>query len=213
MFNGSFTGGLAAWYMQAISSRVTLLPGPEGGQAARFEVREGDVEPQTGAARAARVAPLFFNEGQSLYIHDEIRIPAANNARAPWEIIQQLHENSSDNSPGVAVFLENNRALRISSGDGETSYWSGPALQAERWYDLTYRVLLSQNPSVGTVEVWLDGVPQQMANGQATVHGPTATAPETFFKAGIYRSSASTGTSVVEHDDLEIGTSLAAVGG
>jgi hypothetical protein len=213
LFNGGFSSGLAAWYLQAISSRVAVVAGPEGGTAARFEVRQGDVEPQTGAQRAEVVAPLLFEEGQDLYIHDKIRVPAENTFNAPWQIIQQLHEDSSENSPGVAVFLENNHALRISSGNSAIQYWKGPALQTGRWYDLTYRVLLSRNSSVGTVEVWLDGVQQQMVNGSPTAHGPTATAARTFFKAGIYRSSSSTGTSVVEHDDLAIGSTRAAAEG
>jgi hypothetical protein len=212
IFNGSFDAELGNWYSQAISSRVQTIPagGPEG-PAARFEVREGDVEPQTGAQRAEVVAPVMFDAGQNLYIHDQIRIPAGNSFKAPWQIIQQLHEDSSDNSPGVAVFLENNHSLRISSGDSSIAYWLGPVLQTGRWYDLTYRVLLSQDPAVGTVEVWLDGVQQRLINGAPSIHGPTATAARTFFKAGIYRSGESTGTSVVEHDGLRIGASLAAV--
>jgi hypothetical protein len=211
MFNGSFSTGLTAWYLQAIASRITMVTGDEGGHAARFEVRDGDIEPQTGSQRAELVAPMFFDEGQGLYIHDEIRVPAENTFKAPWQIIQQLHEDSSENSPGVAVFLENDHSLRISSGDSSVAYWKGPVLQPDRWYDLTYRVLLSQSPTVGTVEVWLDSVPQLMVNGSPTIHGSTATASRTFFKAGIYRSKSSTGTSIVEHGGLQIGSSRAAV--
>jgi Polysaccharide lyase len=215
IFDGSFGNELKNWYSQAISSRVSTVPdtGPGGGEAARFEVRDGDVEPQTGSQRAELVAPMFFDEGQDLYIHDEIRVPSGNTFDAPWQIIQQLHEDSSENSPGVAVFLENDHSLRISSGDSSIPYWDGPVLQTDRWYDLTYRVLLSQNENVGTIEVWLDGVPQRLANGATAIHGPTATARRTFFKTGIYRSRESTGTSVVEHGDLMIGSSLAAVEG
>jgi hypothetical protein len=215
IFDGSFSHGLENWYSQAISSRVSTVPdaGPEGGQAARFEVREGDIEPQTGSQRAELVAPMYFDEGQDLYIHDSIRLPAGNTFDAPWQIIQQLHEDSSENSPGVAVFLEDDHSLRISSGDSSIPYWNGPVLQTGRWYDLTYRVLLSQDPREGTVEVWLDGVQQRLADGSTAIHGPTATAASTFFKAGIYRSRYSTGTSMVEHNDLMIGSSLAAVEG
>ena len=36
---------------------------------------------------------------------------------------------------------------------------------------------------------------------------------QTYLKAGIYRSKSSTGTSIVEHDSIVVGTSLAAVMG
>jgi hypothetical protein len=213
IFDGSFGDDLKNWYSQAIASRVSTVPdtGRGGGEAARFEVRDGDIEPQTGSQRAELVAPMFFDEGRDLYIHDEIRVPPGNTFDAPWQIIQQLHEDSSENSPGVAVFLEDDHSLRISSGDSSVPYWYGPILQTGRWYDLTYRALLSQDSAVGTVEVWLDGVPQRLVNGTTTMHGSTATASRTFFKAGIYRSRYSTGTSVVEHSDLMIGASLSAV--
>ena len=213
LFDGSFSSGFTAWYVQSLKARATLAPGagPSGEQAGRFEVREGDVEPDTGSQRSEVVGPTFGE--QDLYIHDAIRVPTGNTFSAPWQIIQQLHEDSSENSPGVAVFLENDHSLRISSGDSSWGYWQGPKLQTGRWYDLDYRVNLSQDPGAGFVEVWLDGVPQQLVNGQTRVYGPTATAARTFFKAGIYRSKSSTGTSIVEHDDITIGSSLAAVAG
>jgi len=214
LFDGSFAKGFSSWYVQSLSYRATLVSSgdPAVGEAGRFEVRDGDVEPDTGSQRSEVVGPTF-SEGQDLYIHDSIRIPSANSYNAPWQIIQQLHEDSSVNSPSVAVFLENSHALRISSGDSSRYFWQGPKLQTDRWYDLVYRVLLSQNPGVGLVEVWLDGVPQEMVNGQTRIYGPTATATRTFLKAGVYRSRYSTGTSIVEHGDIKIGTSLGAVEG
>jgi hypothetical protein len=72
-------------------------------------------------------------------------------------------------------------------------------------------VKLSQDSSIGFVEVWLDGVQQTLANGQTRMFGQTIQTPQTYIKAGIYRSKSSTGTSIVEHDSIIIGTSLSAV--
>jgi len=74
-------------------------------------------------------------------------------------------------------------------------------------------VNLSQNPSTGFVEVWLDGAQQILANGQTRMYGETIQAAQAYLKAGIYRSKSSTGTSIVEHDAIVVGTSLAAVEG
>jgi outer membrane biosynthesis protein TonB len=213
IFSGDFDAGFKGWYVQSLSSRATLFSSGafEGNQAARFEVRQGDVEPDTGSQRSEVSGPTF-DEGQDLYIRDAIRVPASNTFSAPWQIIQQLHEEDWSGSPGMAVFLDNKHALKLGAGDGSPTFWQGPTLQANQWYDLVYRVKLSQSPSTGFVEVWLDGVQQTLANGQTRIYGQTIQAAQTYLKAGIYRSKSSTGTSVVEHDAIVVGTSLAAVG-
>jgi hypothetical protein len=214
LFRGSFDSGFKGWYVQSLSTRATLFGSGafQGSQAARFEVRAGDVEPDTGSQRSEVSGPTFA-EGQDLYIRDAIRVPAANTYNAPWQIIQQLHEEDWGGSPGMAVLLDNKHALKLGAGDGSPTFWQGPTLQTDRWYDLVYRVKLSQDPSVGFVEVWLDGIEQKLANGQTRIYGQTMQAAETYLKAGIYRSKSSSGTSIVEHDAIAVGTSLAAVAG
>ena len=211
LFNGDFDAGFKGWYVQSLSSRATLISSAfEGTQAARFEVRQGDVEPDTGSQRSEVSGPTF-KEGQDLYFRDAIRVPSANSYSVPWQIVQQLHEENWNSSPGVAVSLENGNSLRIGAGDGSPKFWQGPALQSDRWYDLVYRVNLSQGSSTGFIEVWLDGVLQKLVNGQTRVYGQTTQMPETYLKAGIYRSKSSTGTSIVEHDAIKVGTSYDAV--
>jgi hypothetical protein len=213
-FSGDFDAGFKSWYVQSLSSRATLFSSGafEGGQAARFEVRQGDVEPDTGSQRSEVSGPIF-KEGQDLYIRDAIRVPATNTYSAPWQIIQQLHEEDWSGSPGMAVFLDNSRALKLGAGDGSPTFWQSVPLQSNRWYDLVYRVKLSRDAKAGFVEVWLDGAPQSLANGQTRIYGQTIQAAEAYIKAGIYRSKSSSGTSVVEHDAIVVGSSLSAVTG
>jgi hypothetical protein len=212
LFRGDFDSGFSGWHVQSLASRATLLSTGafQGTQAARFEVQSGDVEPETSSQRSEVSGPTF-KEGQDLYIGDAIRIPSANTVSAPWQIIQQLHEEDWGGSPGMAVLLESNRALRLGSGDSSRTFWKSAPLQTDRWYDLVYRVDLSQDPGSGFVEVWLDGAQQTLANGQTRIYGKTIQAAETYLKAGIYRSKSSTGTSIVEHDAIVVGTSYAAV--
>ena len=117
LFNGSFDSGFGGWYVQSLSSRATLLSSGafQGSQAARFEVRQGDVEPDTGSQRSEVSGPTF-DEGEDLYIRDAIRVPSTNTFSAPWQIIQQLHEEDWGGSPGVALFLDNSHALKLGAG-------------------------------------------------------------------------------------------------
>jgi hypothetical protein len=202
------------WHLQALEGRVTISTASpfSGSGDARFEVREGDVEPETGSNRAELSGPNF-SEGQDLFIRDAIRVPSSNTFNGSWQIIQQLHETEWGGSPGIALFLEPSRAIKLVAGDGSPNFWQGPQLQADRWYDLVYRVKLSQDAAVGFVEVWLNGVKQTVAGGGTRAYGRTIQTAHTYLKAGIYRTSTSSGTSVVEHDNIVVGTSLASVMG
>jgi Polysaccharide lyase len=212
LFNGNFDAGFGGWHVQSLSYRATLVSSGafQGSQAARFEVQSGDIEPETGSQRSEVSGPTF-DEGEDLYIGDAIRIPSGNTYEGPWQIVQQLHEEDWNGSPGVAVFLDEERTLRLGPGDSSQTFWDSAPLQSDRWYDLVYRVNLSQDPGTGFVEVWLDGVQQRLDNGQTRIYGQTTQMPQTYLKAGIYRSKSSTGTSIVEHDAIAVGTSYAAV--
>ncbi|HKB50526.1 MAG TPA: heparin lyase I family protein [Solirubrobacterales bacterium] len=212
LFRGDFESAFDEWHVQSVPGRASLTTGGafQGTSAARFEVRPGDVEPETGSQRSEVSGPTF-NEGQDLYIRDAIRIPAASDFSASWQIIQQLHEENWSGSPGLAVFLDPQNFLTLGSGDGSTTFWNSDKLQHDRWYDLIYRVNLSQDSNAGFVEVWLDGVQQSLANGQTRIYGQTIQAAQTYLKAGIYRSGSSSGSSVIEHDDIAVGTSYSAV--
>jgi Polysaccharide lyase len=212
LFRGDFDSGFSGWHVQSLSYRATLLSSGvfQGSQAARFEVDPGDVEPETGSQRSEVSGPTF-NEGQDLYVRDAFRVPSGNTYDGPWQIIQQLHEEDWNGSPGVAVFLDEERRLTLGPGDSSRTFWDSAPLQSDRWYDLVYRVSLSQDASTGFVEVWLDGVQQSLDNGQTRIYGQTLQTDATYLKAGIYRSKSSTGTSIVEHDAILVGSSYAAV--
>ncbi len=212
LFRGDFESGtFEDWYVQSLSSRVGITSqGAFGsGHAARFEVRDGDVEPDTGSERSEVSGP-DIDEGQDVYFRDTFRIPSGSSIGTSWQIINQLHEHDWDGSPGVAVFLDSGPSLRIGAGDGSPTFVEDIQIQYDRWHDLVYRANLSRDPKVGFVEAWLDGTPLELDNGQTRIYGQTLQTDSAYLKAGIYRGRASTGTSIVEHDNLTIATSLEA---
>jgi hypothetical protein len=212
LFRGDFEAGFDGWHLQSLSERASLLSSGafQGSGAARFEVQDGDVEPETGSPRSEVSGPTF-NEGEDLYFRDAIRIPSASSYDGSWQIVQQLHEEDWDGSPGIAVFLEPDDSLRIGRGDGDATYWESESLQRDRWHDLVYRVYLSRDSGAGFIEVWLDGIQQTLEDGGTRAYGETIQTAQTYIKAGIYRSRSSSGTSLIEHDNIVVGTSLAAV--
>jgi Polysaccharide lyase len=211
LFDGGFDNGFESWHVQALDYRVSLFnSGAFSGGAAHFEVHGGDVEPETGSERAEVSGPTF-HEGQDLYVRDTIRVPSSSSSSTEWQLIQQLRENDWGGSPGMAVFLEDDLEIEIGAGDGYPMYWEDTELEPNRWYDLVYRVYLSQDPKAGFVEVWLDGVQQKLLNGQSRMYGQTIQRSSNYLKTGVYRSESSTGTTVVEHDNVIVGTGYDAV--
>jgi hypothetical protein len=218
-FAGDFdSSGFGEWrVLQSLTARTAIVGSSpyQGDGDGRFEVREGDIEPKTGSPRTEVTGPTF-HEGADLYIGDAIRVPNGYSFEGPWQLVQQLHDfgEGYGGSPGTAVFLENPLTLRLGPGDGTHTFWRSNRLEAERWYHLVYHVKLSRNPAEGFMEVWLDGAQQTLSNGQLREYGKTMESDEDYLKAGIYRSRLSTGTSIVEHDDITVGTTLAsAMGG
>jgi hypothetical protein len=215
LFASNFDGSFRPWIdVQSLSARATISTAHPfaGSGAGRFEVQAGDVEPQTGDQRSEVSGP-DFNAGEDIYVRDEIRVPNGYSFQGPWQLINQLHEEEWSGSPGIATFLEPNRAIRFGAGDGYPKYWQGPQLEPERWYTLVYRVNLSKDPTQGFVELWWDGVQQVLLNGSTRMYGETIQTSQTYIKAGIYRSRESTGTSIIEHDDIAVGTGMGAVMG
>jgi hypothetical protein len=206
-------GSFSSWYVQSLEERATITSAGAFGtsHAARFEVRDGDVEPDTGSERSEiSLGRVKFDEGQDIYVRDTIRVPSGSSLGSSWLIVNQLHEADWSGSPGVAVFLQSGPTIKIGSGDGSPTFLKSARLQFDRWHDLVYRVKLSRDPAVGFMEVWLDGVQLTLANGQKRMHGRTIQAARTYLKAGIYRGRSHTGTSIVEHDNITVATSLAA---
>jgi hypothetical protein len=214
LFSNGFNGSFSGWYLQSLPGRATIVSNGafEGSSNARFEVREGDVEPDTGSNRSEVSGPTF-NEGQDIYVRDAFRIPSAATYQGSWQIIQQLHETNWSGSPGMALFLSADHKLQLGAGDGSPTYWKSGQLQTNRWYELIYRVNLSQSSTRGFVEVWLNGSPQTLTNGLTKSYGQTMQTEHVYLKAGIYRGKASTGVSLIEHDDISVGTSLSALVG
>jgi Polysaccharide lyase len=195
--------GLPEWYVQALPGRVRLTDSHsyEGRGAAHFEVRPGDVEPDTGSPRAEVSGP-YFHEGRDLYVRTAFRVPRSYSYRGAWQLIQQFHETYWNGSPGTAVFLNSNRRISLGHGDSSQIDWYGPRLRPERWYELVYRVMLSRNPRVGFVEVWLDGRHQKLNNHRYREYGWTMQRPTVYLKSGIYRAPGSTGISMIEDDSI-----------
>lgn len=208
LFDSDFSS-FAGWYVQAIKTpepRATIVNG-----AARFEVRPGEFEPDTGSQRSeVTLASPKFYEGDQIWVYDKLRWSVSDTAAPAWEVVDQFHDGSkisgdptAGGSPAFAL-LRYGQQIRLANGKGSPTYWTGPNVERGRWYELVYRIKFSK--TAGEVEAFWDGVPV------AHFKGVTMNSEYTYLKAGVYRAKETlTGISVTEHDEIAIATSLAAL--
>jgi hypothetical protein len=189
-------GDLGEWdFVQAIPGRITVVE-----HTGRFEVQVGDKDPYTGSQRAEVLSGLEFHQGDERYFHIRAKIGSWDWTPNHWGIIWQLHDQGNG-SPPLALQLANNGTTKVLwlVGYGNTIYWEAPVPTLTGWFEVLVGVEFGKE---GWSKVWLNGTPQTLSNGKATYGGinTLGEAPD-YDKLGIYRSSASEGTTVIYHDD------------
>lgn len=210
------TGDLSQWReRQCLPERISVSQGPpeaaQGDLRAKFEVRDGDVEPQTGSERCELVGPSLPHEGERWY-RQAFYMPSEGDPPDSWQIISQWYSNYGG-SPPLALFQDMDLPMRFSLRHGDSSrlYWRSDELERDRWHEIVVGVYFSESPSRGWVEVWLDGRQQTLANGRTRMHGQTRGATRGSFKTGIYRDPDSEVTSLQYLDDVSVGPSRESV--
>ena len=208
LFRGDFDTGDASQFrnVQSAPGRVTFgTSGPapfQGSHWGRFAVQPGD---EAASGNRAEVTGPDFDEGDERWIRQAIYVPTGTATESGWRLVAQFH-NLGGGSPPVALFLESGSDLsfEVGHGDSSTFDWNGPAIQRNRWYDVALHIRFSSNPSVGFVEVYLDGRRQTMTNGQPRRYRATLEDGGAYYKTGIYRSDSIGQTDVVYHDNVLI---------
>jgi hypothetical protein len=199
------SGDLSQWgYVQALPDRAAVVDDPvaQGAYAGRFEVEEGDEEPDTGSQRAEVRSGLEYEEGDVRYFRVLSRVESWDYDH--WGIVWQIHDQSVD-SPPLSLQLRDEGSgptLWLGHGDGESEYWEAPLPGEDEWFEVVVRAEIGDE---GSVRVWLDGEEQTMLNGDDSVDGiDTLGDGPGYDKLGIYRSSEASDTAVVYHDDYRV---------
>jgi hypothetical protein len=205
-FNGDFeTGDLSQWsHVQAPSDRVEVVEDPvaQGEFAGRFEVDEGDEDPDTGSPRSEVRSGLEYRGGEVRYFRILSRVESWDFDE--WGLIWQIHDDT-DETPPLTLQLEDEGSgpeLWLGPGSGDETYWEAPFPGFDTWFEVVVRVEFG---AAGSVEVWLDGEQQTLENGE-TIWEDTdtlAVAPS-YDKLGTYRSPEADETAVVYHDGYRV---------
>lgn len=185
----------------------------KGSYAGKFEVYDGDCT--SYPTRALVRWNQHFCEGDDRYIGYSMYVPSNLPAPSPgWMNLGQfgygppwgyppLHFNNDDNGFRMSVYNQYNTRLTY------------VPFSRDAWTDIVLHERFSKNPSIGFVEIWVNGVPLTMANGSTRYYTNTLRDDATgcgsldiqqYRKAGMWPSPLT-----VWFDEVKVGASYADV--
>jgi hypothetical protein len=86
-------------------------------------------------------------------------------------------------------------------------------LQYNHWYDILVHEVFSDDPSVGYIEWWVDGVQKYAAHFPTLTRRTDGSVPAVSLQAGFYRGPSRTDVGTIYVDGVRAGTTRSAVGG
>ena len=184
--------------------------GPGHPTAARFEVRDGDIPPFGGGERAEVRTGDGTSSGAYVFEGDErwyeLSLKFEDTFSNPREgtdgwfmVMQWLPLDNS--SPPITLQVSTSDTLEL-GGDGASIPFRrsiGPVARGA-WVDYVLHVKFSDDPAVGFVEAWQNGVLAVPRHNRPTM----AASQASYLKQGVYRDVHSEGTQVVWHDGLRV---------
>jgi Ca2+-binding RTX toxin-like protein len=182
----------------------------------RFEVRKGDQYVSSGYTDSAGVERAEMGDVARYSINQDISVeykfmiePGAKNT-AKWMVMGQLH-SAMNMSPPIEIKFNGNDKMKISGNSGSTGnpvyrdiYSDSQDIVRGHWYTMKMNIKFDPYGN-GSAEIWRDGVKIVDYNGALGYTNQT----QTYWKEGVYRSTAPE-TTAVNYKDLVIKTGAGA---
>jgi hypothetical protein len=232
LWSGDFeTGDLSQWSLnQSCPGGVATVTSPvrSGRYAAKFTVSDSSTNANcplvpTSDPRAQLVGPPMFTEGSDDYIGFSTYFPANfPTISSGWMQIAEIYGPPYGGSPSIGIDVTGNRlTLDRDPTHIWDTIWISPSEipKGVGWENFVLHVKFSTDPSVGFVELWLNGVRQAFTNGAQRIYYDTLV-PGVNWNGGSpnrlylnqYRSATPLlGTVTLYHDAARVGSSYASV--
>ena len=182
----------------------------------RFEVRKGDQYVSSGYTDSVGVERAEMGDVARYSINQDISVeykfmiePGAKNT-AKWMVMGQLH-SAMNMSPPIEIKFNGNDKMKISGNSGSTGnpvyrdiYSDSQDIVRGHWYTMKMNIKFDPYGN-GSAEIWRDGVKIVDYDGALGYTDQT----QTYWKEGVYRSTAAE-TTAVNYKDLVIKTGAGA---
>ncbi len=182
----------------------------------RFEVRKGDQYVSSGYTDSSGVERAEMGDVARYSINQDISVeykfmiePGAKNT-AKWMVMGQLH-SAMNMSPPIEIKFNGNDKMKISGNSGSTGnpiyrdiYSDSQDIVRGHWYTMKMNIKFDPYGN-GSAQIFRDGVKIVDYHGALGYTNQT----QTYWKEGVYRSTASE-TTAVNYKDLVIKTGAGA---
>lgn len=153
--------------------------------------------------------------GTERYIGFSLYIPQDHPTVTEWQNLFQLAYTGFTMPPTIFTHLSDGRIAMESHSEGWSSKWRSPTSVRGAWHDIVIRAYFHRDPAQGWVELWLDGVPQTMNNGQKRIYystfHPNESASTAHLHVNNYRERGQFQWSTVYFDAVRVGSTYAIV--
>jgi hypothetical protein len=173
----------------------------------------------------------WLAKGADTWFRMQVAFPDGTNAAFPgkfvhsmissgWDTFMEWHSApSAGYSTMVGVWGSDPPRLQLRPVGGVMpsqtfAYIRDPnALQYNHWYDIVVHQVFSEDPSVGYIEWWVDGVQKYAAHFPTLTRRTDGSVPGVSLQAGLYRGPSRTDMGTIYIDGVKAGTTLASVSG
>jgi hypothetical protein len=206
-------------YNTVVADVPTVVPVPERREqyALKTSIPAGATTDDYGARSEVVPDVPDFAPGDDYYFSASMWLDPAFPVNESWQVVWQW-KAQIDGSPPLEMDVEDGRFM-LAGGDGHPdeprpfSQDLGPAVPGQ-WTDWVVRVVFSDDPEVGLIEIWRDGVkvlePLHPPGGTMYADSDDASS---YVKYGYYRRSGIGEAGTILYDNLRIGTRYEAVAG
>jgi hypothetical protein len=211
LWKGNFeTGDLTQYSTKQMVSadrlQVVTSPVREGKYALRALVKQGDNPINASGNRNELVKITNETPGVEYSYKWSTLFPSNYPSVNTWQLFTQWHQDSCCGSPPVEFYVIGEQIrLRVGGTTGRI-VWTTP-LARNKWFDFVMRVKWSSVPSIGYVELYVNGVKVVPKTMIATQFGNQ----RNYMKLGLYRNSTIVPDGIVYHDGFTMASSLSDV--
>jgi hypothetical protein len=207
----------------------------QGTRSYRFEIRDGDdaygerVELGQGMPGGSFGDPRWFYAGDERWISMQYYVPTDWPSQNTWATVMQIKPTTpGGGGPDIGLDMGRNRMMVygnsnvFGSAEGNVFDGNGPlasgsyALNRGHWIKLTWHVVFSADPAVGSLEMFgdlADGLGTRTLvpyHTRATMKYLNGAMDPVHLRVGIYRDPATTGTASLYVDGVSVATTRAA---
>jgi hypothetical protein len=222
------TGNLSQYPINAgcvNAASVVTTPTPPGYRyAEKLAVADGCAG-AGGDPRFDSISPNLFANGDDAYIGFSTYFPSGFPLTGTdwtccqnWLQFAEIYGAPYNGSPSIGLYARDSKLAfgRDATHNNDTP-WTAP-FTTNTWYSITLHVKFSTDPSVGFVELWLNGVPQKFTNGSTRLYYDTLVPNVNWngstpnrLQLNQYRGPYALGTVTLYHAAAKVGSTYASV--